>query len=89
MVVEVRTLTEETKLHPLLEQLEELRKEKGLSLEKFAVQVLDISFSTYNRWLKGTFNPDLFTIEKIERDLKEKASDEDRGKGKENDDGAK
>jgi hypothetical protein len=27
MVVEVRTLTEETKLHPLLEQLEELRKE--------------------------------------------------------------
>ena len=75
MITEVRTLTEGTKLHPLLERLEKLRKEKGMSLEKFAVRVLDISFSTYSRWLRGNFNPDLWTVEKLERILEEEGKE--------------
>jgi transcriptional regulator with XRE-family HTH domain len=53
-------------MEALLERLERVRKEKGLSLEKFAVQLLDVSFSTYFRWLKGNFNPDLKTFRKLE-----------------------
>ena len=53
--------------HPLLEQLEAKRKELGLSIEKFAVKELGVTFQTYHRWLHRRFNPTLEMIERIEK----------------------
>lgn len=48
------------------EALEARRQAMGLSREKFAVQVLDVSLSTYERWQAGNFNPSLKTLQKLE-----------------------
>ena len=52
-------------LNPLLQALEERRAEMGLSQEKFAVKVLGISYSTYQRWLNKRFNPDMATLARL------------------------
>lgn len=57
--------------HELLEKLEAKRERLGVSKEKFAVKELDISYSTYHRWLSRRFNPDLETIEHIKKVLDE------------------
>jgi len=43
------------------EALEEWRERLGVSREKFAVATLGVSSSTYERWLRGSFNPSLHT----------------------------
>ena len=53
--------------HPLLERMEAKRKELGLSIEKFAVKELGVTFQTYHRWLHRRFNPTLEMIERIEK----------------------
>lgn len=57
--------------HKLLEKLEDKRRQLGISKEKFAVKKLDISYSTYHRWLNERFNPNLETIEQIKKVLNE------------------
>ncbi len=46
-------------LDGLLRELEAWRKELSVSREVFAVTTLGISHSTYERWLRGNFNPRL------------------------------
>lgn len=41
----------------LLSGLERWRTALGVSREKFAVTTLNVSHSTYERWLRGGFNP--------------------------------
>lgn len=48
------------------EALEARRNAMGLSREKFAVMVLDISLSTYERWQAGNFNPSLKALQRLE-----------------------
>jgi len=57
--------------HPLVERLEKKRKELGLSMERFAVEKLKVTFHTYQRWLHKRFNPKLETLERIEKVLNE------------------
>lgn len=61
---------------PLLQKLEEERRRSGLSQEKFAVQVLGISYTTYQRWLHGKFNPTYQTLKRLEALLKEAREEE-------------
>lgn len=49
----------------LLAEMEAKRKQLGMSRQKFAVLVLNISSSTYERWLRGPFNPRLRTVTAI------------------------
>lgn len=50
----------------LLKRLEAKRRALHLSQEKFAGQILGISFTTYQRWLHEKFNPDYQTIQRLE-----------------------
>lgn len=43
------------------EALEDWRGRLGVSRERFAVTTLGVSSSTYERWLRGSFNPSLHT----------------------------
>jgi len=54
-----------TALSAIPEALERQRKDLGISREKYAVLVLNISCSTYQRWLGGRFNPDLETLQRL------------------------
>lgn len=56
----------ETALPAILAALEARRKAMGVSRERFAVLSLNISSSTYARWLAGNFNPDRKTLESLQ-----------------------
>jgi len=43
----------------------------GLSQERFAVRVLGLSYTTYQRWLHRKFNPDYETLKRIQQVLDE------------------
>jgi transcriptional regulator with XRE-family HTH domain len=49
--------------------LEARRKAMGISREKFAVQSLNISSSTYARWIAGNFNPNLKMLQWLQARL--------------------
>lgn len=67
MELEVMELTRETteELHPVLARLEAIREKLGLSQERFALQKLDVSFTTYNSWLRGRFSK--ISLERLEQ----------------------
>lgn len=50
----------------LLKALEAWRAKLGLSREKFAVLMLGVSYSTYERWQRGHFNPSLQTALRLQ-----------------------
>ncbi len=50
----------------LLKALEAWRAKLGLSREKFAVLMLGVSYSTYDRWQRGRFNPSLKTALRLQ-----------------------
>ena len=56
----------ETAPSGILAALEARRKAMGVSRERFAVMSLNISSSTYARWLAGNFNPDRKTLESLQ-----------------------
>jgi transcriptional regulator with XRE-family HTH domain len=41
----------------LMDEIEKRRKEKGLSLNRFAVMELGVSASAYKRWVSGEIEP--------------------------------
>ena len=50
----------------LLDALEAWRARLGLSRERFAVLILGVSCSTYERWQRGRFNPSLQTALRLQ-----------------------
>ena len=49
-----------------IKKLEQIRRKKHLSTEKFAKQELDISRQTYSNWINGHWNPSYENMQKIE-----------------------
>lgn len=60
----------------ILRKLEEKREKMGLSMERFANEVLDMSYQGYWRWQRQRFNPDLDTLEKL-HDIVQNGSSEE------------
>ena len=57
-----------------IKNLENKRKKRGFSIAKLC-SISGISESTYHRWLKSKHNPNIKTLNKIERTLKNGQSD--------------
>ena len=66
--------------HKMLEKLEEKRQDLGLTKEEFAVKKLEVSHTTYYRWLTERFNPTLEIVERIRSVIDETEDGGDRSR---------
>lgn len=59
---------------PEVEELEQLRKELGYSQEGVA-RAMDISLSTYQKWVTKDVRPSYNSLQKIDRFMEQKSSE--------------